>query len=486
MTTDKQRGLGSVVPAAPAVSWSALFEPPHTTPAIALILCTVAPAFGFFITATVLPSVVADIGGLALYAWASTAYAVGSILGSAGSSVVVRRTGIHGTLLTAATVLVAGTAVCALAPSMPVLVGGRALQGIGGGVMTAAVHGVVRELFPEPLWPRVLATISGAWGIAAMSGPAIGGLLAQRGVWRGAFWVMMPLIVIAAAMTWHILPRTEDLAERTAHAPFGRLGLMCLGVLCVGSVGNVPATAARAALLAGAAAAFALMLRLDRASRVRLFPVDLLSLRGAVGKGFWMIFFVAMSTTPGSVYLPLLLQRLHGITPAGAGYFYAGQSLAWTGAALLSARLAGGAARVALVLGPLMTAAGFAGLWTTIAGGPVALIAASVLLVGAGIGTCWAHVASIVLGSGRHGEGAVTAALIPTTQTFAVSMGAALSGIIANAAGLSGAASRPAAALAGAWLFGAFLLSPLAAAAIASRLAAGADEAGRRRTRARA
>ena len=99
-----------------------------------------------------------------------------------------------------------------------------------------------------------------------------------------------------------------------------------------------------------------------------------------------------------------------------------------------------------------MIAAGFVGLFATIASGPVAAIAVSVALVGGGIGTCWAHVGSIVLGSARQGEEAMTASLIPTTQAFAVSMGAALSGIIANAAGLSGGDSRPAAALAAAWL----------------------------------
>ena len=266
-------------------------------------------------------------------------------------------------------------------------------------------------------------------------------------------------------------------AERVSRAPLGRLALVCAGVLCVASQANVRGAGARAALAAGALAAFALMLRLDRDSPHRLFPAGMLSLRRDVGKGFWMIFFVAMSTTPGSVYIALLLQLLHGVTPAKAGYLYAAQSLAWTGAALVSARLGGTRARGALVLGPLMIAAGFLGLWATIASGPVAAIVASVLLVGGGIGTCWAHVGAIVLGAGRRGEGGAIAALIPTTQTFAVSMGAALSGIIANAAGLSGGAGRPAAALAATWLFGTFLLSPLAALAIAWRLAASARNA---------
>ena len=252
-------------------------------------------------------------------------------------------------------------------------------------------------------------------------------------------------------------------------------------MLGVASVANVGSTAARVTLVAGAVAAIGLMLRWDGAATDRLFPAEMLSLGRRGGKGFWMIFFMAMSTTPGSVYIPLFLQVLHEVSAAAAGYFYAGQSLAWTTAALLSARLAGGRTRRALVLGPLMAAAGFVGLFLTIAAGPVAAIACSVLLVGGGIGTCWAHVGSIVLGSARHGEGAATASLIPTTQTFAVSLGAALSGIIVNAAGLSAGATRPAAALAGAWLFGAFLLAPLAALAIASRLPAAGDGPERRR-----
>jgi hypothetical protein len=225
-------------------------------------------------------------------------------------------------------------------------------------------------------------------------------------------------------------------------------------------------------LAAGAVCATALVLRLDAAARDRLFPAGMLSLRRPVGKGFWMIFFMAMSTTPGTVYVPLLLQVLHGSSPAVAGYVQAGQSLAWTAIAILGARLSGAGARTALVVGPLLTAAGFVGMLATIVAGPVPAIAASLLLVGSGIGTCWAHVGSIVLGSARPGEGAKAAALIPTTQTFSVSLAAAVSGIIANAAGLSSGATQAAAALAGVWLFGAFLLAPLAALAIASGLAA--------------
>ena len=482
MSAQEQRRLAAagVADAAPAASWGALRQPRYALPALVIILCILSPAFGAFVTATVLPSAVKEIGGLAFYAWASTAYAVASILGSAGSLVVVRRVGTSNAVLVAAAVMVTGTIACALAPSMAILVAGRTLQGLGSGMMVAAVHGLVREVFPEALWPRMLATISIAWGIAAMSGPAIGGLFAGLGIWRGAFWIMAPLALAGPALSRWILSGAARTPQSGARVPFGRLGLLCLGVLAVASVANVTSIAARLGLLAAAGGAIALMLRLDGRARHRLFPAEMLSLRRRVGMGFWMIFFVAMSTTPGSVYLALLLQALHGISPASAGYFYAVQSLAWTGAAIVSSRLGGAHVRAALILGPLLIAMGFGGMVLTIESGPIGAIVVAAILIGAGVGTCWAHVGSIVLGSGRHDEGAATASLIPTTQTFAVSLGAALCGIIANAAGLSKGATASAAAIAAGWLFGVLLLAPAGALAIASRLVLSGDRRERR------
>jgi predicted MFS family arabinose efflux permease len=453
-----------------AGSWAALRRPPHLFSALVVVLSILAPAFSTFITATILPSAIAEIGGLAIYAWASTAYAVGSILGSAGSSVAVLRVGIRRAAVLAVAVFVMGAAVCASAPGMPIVVAGRALQGLGGGMLIAAAHTMVRELFPETLWQRMLTTISCAWAIPALGGPVVGGVLAGLGHWRAAFWAMTPIAVIAAALTWRILPATETRAARAARVPFGRLALICVSVLCIGSIANTSATAARAALLAGAVAAVALMLRLDGKAAARLFPTGMLSPGSRIGKGFWMIFLLGMSTTPGGVYVPLLVQVLHGVTPATAGYLYAVQSLSWTTGTILSAQVPPTRTRAVLALGPLLTAAGFAGLYLTIGAGPVGAIAASLMLVGIGIGTCWAHIGAAILSSGRSDEGALTASMIPSTQLFAVALGAALSGVIANAAGLGEGASPPAAALAGAWLFGSFVAAPLVAFTIGSRL----------------
>jgi len=367
-------------------------------------------------------------------------------------------------------VFVAGAAVCAMAPSMPVIVVGRGVQGLGGGVLIASAHSLVRELFPQTLWQRMLTAISCAWAIPALGGPVVGGVLAGLGLWRAAFWVMAPIALVAAAFTWSILPRSEKHDTRTTRVPFGRLALICLSVLSIGSIANTRETTARAALLAGAVASVALMLRLDGRAPTRLFPTGMLSLQTRIGKAFYLVFLLGMSTTPGGVYVPLLVQVLHDVTPAGAGYLYAVQSLSWTAGTLLSARVSPARAHTVIMLGPVLTATGFAGLFFTIGSGPVVAIAVSLMLVGVGIGTCWAHIGTAILSSARPDEGALTASMIPSTQLFAVALGAALSGVIANAAGLAAGASPPAAAFAGAWLFGSFVAAPLAAFVIAARL----------------
>jgi predicted MFS family arabinose efflux permease len=445
-------------------------RPPPLLSAVVVVSSILAPALGAFITATVLPSAIAEIGGLAIYAWASTTYAVGSILGSAGTAIVTLRLGTRRAIFTAVAVFVAGAAICATAPSMTLIVAGRGVQGVGGGILIASAHSLVRELFPETLWQRMLTVISCAWAIPALGGPVVGGVLAGLGLWRAAFWVMVPIAVAAALFTWAILPRSERHDARATRVPFGRLALICAGVLCVGSIGNTRSAAARAALFVAAIVAVAAMLRLDRRTPTRLFPTGMLTPRTRIGKAFYMVFLLGMSTTPGGVYVPLLVQVLHDVTPAAAGYLYAVQSLSWTTGTLLSARVSPARARTVIVLGPMLTAAGFTGLTFTIGSGPVIAIAGSLMLVGIGIGTCWAHIGAAILSSARPDEGAMTAAMIPSTQLFAVALGAALSGVIANAAGLAAEASHAAAALAGAWLFGSFVAAPLAAAVIASGL----------------
>jgi hypothetical protein len=435
------------------------------------LLAILAPATSLFITATAMPSVVTDLGGLAIYAWATIAYSVAAIPGSAATAAVARRWGLRAGLAISGAMFIVGSVICGAAPTMAVIVAGRAVQGLAGGMITGTAHAAVREVFPAHMWPRMLATISAAWGIAALTGPFFGGLLAERGLWRAAFWVMLPFVAVSSVLGWRIVP-ARPRARSHGAPPFDRILLICAAVVCLALVGNVDRPAGRGALLAGTGMAVAAALALDSRAAARLFPSGMLSLRRPLGRCFWTIFLIAMSSSSFGVYMALLLQIAHGASPAVAGYLFASSSLAWSTAAVVTARISADRVRVLIILGPFVMACGLAALGVTMRTGSLAAIAVAIVVTGAGVGTCWAHIGNVVLGTARAEEETATAAMIPSTQLFAIALGGALSAIIASAAGLTRDASPVVAGATGQALFSSFALTAFAAGLIATRIPA--------------
>lgn len=118
-------------------------------------------AINVYIATTVLPSVVKEIAGLDLYAWNTTLFVVASILGSALTAKLLAGAGSRGAYASATLFFIAGSLTCALAPSMPVMLVGRALQGLGGGFLFVLSYTMIYAVFEEHLWPRAMALISG-------------------------------------------------------------------------------------------------------------------------------------------------------------------------------------------------------------------------------------------------------------------------------------------------------------------------------------
>ena len=170
------------------------------------------------------------------------------------------------------------------------------------------------------------------------------------------------------------------------------------------------------------------------------------------------------------IFIPLFMQQLHGQTPLVAGYMVAFVALGWSSGSVVVSTWTGIRARLALATGPVLQLLGAFGLALFVARDntagdllPLLPIAVALVLLGLGIGISWPHVSTRLLQSAPEGEGDLTSVSISMVQQFAGGLGAAIAGVIVNAAGLASGQSVTTAMAAANWLYGLFILFPLLA-----------------------
>ena len=204
--------------------WSALLRPAWLPAVAVLVGGVLLHSMNVLMLATVLPSVVDDLGGAALMSWTSSAFLASSIVAATCTGYLTAILGARTVFCTGALIFGLGALTCALAPSMVQVVAGRFVQGFGGGLLTAMAYVLVRSTFPENLWARGFTLLSGAWSLSILVGPLVGGVFARYGNWRGAFFLVTAIACVLALVAWRALPRvaTTGQGARWACAAAGR------------------------------------------------------------------------------------------------------------------------------------------------------------------------------------------------------------------------------------------------------------------------
>ena len=458
-----------------SASWGDLLRGRNGLRSLALAGGVAVHAINVFIATTILPSVVQDIGGLPWYAWNTTLFVAASIMGSSCAPLGIRWYGLRRTFLLALLVFMGGTIVCALAPSMPWLLMGRVGQGLGGGMLLSLSYATVPLVFDQALWSRAMALISGMWGISTLSGPAIGGLFAEAGHWRWAFWAVLPVCVLLGVLLVTQLGPVGRNRSGRLEAPLLRMGMLVASVLVVSAASLYSAWTVQ---FAGVAVGLLLVLwlaRLDARSRQRFLPAGAWSLRHPLGRRYAMIGLMSIGVTT-EVFVPYFLQMLHGQSPLHAGYLSALMSAGWTLGTLSSSGRGPVCVGRLLVLGPILSAASLAGLYAGMPdpAAPTALLAVLLLGVGIGVGLCWPHLLTGVFRAAPADQQNIASAAITTLQLYAMALGASVAGMVANAAGFTEPGGWQGTQQAAWAVYGVFAVAP----ALAIRLGWGARRDG--------
>jgi MFS family permease len=459
--------------------WSALLKREWIPLLVALVGGVLLHSMNVLMLATVLPSIVEDVGGTAMMSWPTTAFLASSIVAATCTGHLTARLGARTAFCAGAMVFGIGALICALAPSMGVVVAGRFVQGFGGGVLSAMAYVLVGNAFPEPMWPRVAALLSGAWSMSVLVGPLVGGAFATWGNWRGAFYAVTVLAVLLAIVAARALPRARAEKGGPARAiPGGRVVLICLAIAVMSAASVVSLPLTKAGLFLTAVALLVGMILLDRRSTAPLFPSDAFSLSSMTGVAMWFALLVSIAYSPLSIFVPIFLQSLHGFDPLAAGYTVAGASMGWTVSSIVVSGWSLRSAGRMLVAGPFAMAVGLAGVALLMTTQPVLVLPAVIALVGFGIGACWGFGVQRLMGGARPGEGDLAASAVATVQQTGFALGAAAAGIVASLSGLSRELSAQGVASAAFWVPASFAPIALIATVAGARLAMLAGRSG--------
>ncbi|HET6972274.1 MAG TPA: MFS transporter [Phenylobacterium sp.] len=428
------------------------------------------------VTATIMPSVGADLGGYAYFAWATAGFLVGAILAGASSGRLSELFGLRSATALAGVIMAVGCVISAAAPHVGLFLFGRLLQGLGSGWISGFAMVAIAFLFPERHLPKVFASVTFIWGIATLLGPLFGGLVVEGGNWRDVFWLFAAQAGLFSLAAPFLLGRAAKRADGPG-IPWLQLAILGVGVGAIAVADVLTKPGPSIALVVAGLAVLALVVWIDPRARIRLLPHRAGDLRTVCGSGYLAMFALTAATMGFAIYGPPILQQLRGFTPLWAGYAIGAESLAWTAAAMAVTNATGVWDARWIRFGTACLIASLVILTATMADGPLAWMLTGGALMGAAFGFSWAFMSRRLLAALSDEDRAIGSSAITAVRQTGAAAGAAISGVAANLAGFSAGLTDASARAASVWVFAAVIPLALVGTWAAFRLTGDAERA---------
>lgn len=199
--------------------WREVFQGRRGRLTAGLLLLEALIAVEALVVATIMPDVRRELGQVQLYGLAFSASPLATFASIPIAGRAADRFGPARVLPLMLGVFALGLIVAGVAPSMPVLILGRLLQGAGAGALYSVSLGTVAKTFPDRLRPRVLALLASMWILPGLVGPSFGALLASTVGWRWAFAAPVPVLLFAWILIAPALRDTPLAADPEKHLP---------------------------------------------------------------------------------------------------------------------------------------------------------------------------------------------------------------------------------------------------------------------------
>ncbi len=299
---------------------------------LGLLLSMFLAAMEATVVATAMPSVVAELRGLALYGWVGAVYMLASTLTMPLYGKLADLYGRKPVLLSALAIFVVGSIACGLAPNMAALVAFRALQGVGAGGIQPVALTVVGDLYRPEERGRVQALFGGVWAIAGTSGPLLGGLLVRALSWRWVFFANVPFALLSAVLLATSFRESVTAKRVTLDLLGSALLALTVALVLAGASRVLPQVTLPLAVAFGA-----VFVLVERRASAPVLPPELLTRPIILVSNMCSAIIGALMS--GTItFLPLYAQSSLGATPTEAGLLLAPTLVAWPLASTLAGR----------------------------------------------------------------------------------------------------------------------------------------------------
>ncbi|PZE68181.1 MFS transporter [Curtobacterium sp. MCBD17_021] len=413
---------------------ASLFEPRYLVATIGMVAIVAVSAFQNLAMTTIMPVISDDLHGETLYSLSFAAPLAAGVPGMVLAGNWTDRSGGRIVAWVSASLFAIGTAIVMIAPTMPVFLAGRLVEGFGAGAIDVVLYVLVARVFPAGLHGSVFAGFAAAWVVPALVGPAVAGIVTDAVGWH---WVFAGALVIAVVAFACLVPTLRHLRPPAPEArpPWqrGRIAWSVgasAAVLLLNLAPDLPVAVRLASVVVGLLGAWvALRPLLPR----RTFTAgaglpSVVLLRGVLAAGFF----------GGEAYVPFLLQAQHGLEPSAAGLALTVAALSWAGASWLHGRLGETrlpAARafgtgLVLVLVSLLSA-----LAVALFDLPVWVLVAGWFVGGAGMGVAYPRTSMLTLRFSREGDDGFASSALTIADASGSVVGLAVAGLLFTTAG---------------------------------------------------
>jgi EmrB/QacA subfamily drug resistance transporter len=365
--------------------------------------------------------------------WLLTAYLLAA---SVGTPIIGRMGDMYGKarlLVWTLVILAVGTLLAAVADTLALVIVGRTLQGAAGGIFPLA-FGIVRDEFPRERVAHGIGILSAILGVGSGLGIIASGVIVEHLSWHWIFWIPLVVIVVAAVVTWLLVP------ESPVRVP-GRINWLAAALMTIGISAALLAISESTvwgwgspktlALLGGGLLVCGLWVLVETRSRVPLVDMTMMRIRGVwttnttaflIGAGMYSSFVII----PQFAQLPTSTGFGFGSSVVIAGLYLLPATIAMLVMSLLAGPLAlRFGSRLALIVGTMVSCAAFA-LLATAHGHPYDLLLGTGLM-GVGIGLAFAALGNLIVEAVPVHQTGVATGMNTVMRTLGGALGAQLS-----------------------------------------------------------